>query len=212
MFSLYFSLGMLIWLIIHLIMKLFYCKKCDKNKVFLRQKLFEKMDLLYIYHNSDILEYALLEAEKLANSIYRDIIATRDRALSIVNYLFLGVGGLFFIFFYKNDTLPQLNLNIGILLLCGYITTVILFLAINFIVPSANKTKTLYLDPVFSIPAKNNPKDLIEIKIEKLLGMQQTIEENAKFSKQLRNKLFLSVLEITCFILSLLLYFLSFLL
>ena len=209
MFSLYFSLGMLIWVAIHLITRLFHCRKCNKNKASLRQELFEKGDWAYIYNNPDILKYSLLEAEKLADSIYRDIIAVRDRALSIMNYLFLTLGGLFYLLFNQKNISNIFNFNVvDLIFLCGYFTGIILFIAIFCIVPSRNRTKAIYLQPRYSIPDKNNLQDLIEIKIDKLLALEEAIEHNLSFLKSLRQKLFFSVLEIAIIIIFLLTYFL----
>ncbi len=209
MFSLYFGLGMLIWFVIHLITRLFHCKKCNKNKASSRQELFERGDWTYIYNNPSIMEYSLSEAENLMDIIYRDIIAIRGRALSILNYLFLTLGGLFYLFFYKNNTLNALcnaNTDKIILVLCGYITFSIFYIALNHIVPSRNKTISKNLEPLEAIPKKNNAKDLCEIKIEKLLALQEGIEKNGKYMDTLRQKLFFLVFEISVIILILIIY------
>ncbi len=210
MFSLFFGLGMLVNLIIHFFTIICYnccCNKCKTLNINSRQKLFENTDWTHIYNNPDLIEYSLQESRGLVDEIDVSIATIRDRALSVMNYLFLTLGGLFYIFFDKLDKLQTLEVANIILIIAGYITCEILYLAYNFIVPNKNETYAKYSSPINHLPYKDNKQNIKEVKIEQILSMQACIEANTNFMKKQRKKLFYILLNITVAITITIIYF-----
>jgi len=206
MFSLFFGLGIVINLIIRCLIQI-----CDNKYVVLgtnsRQILFENTDWAYIYNNPELIEYSLQESRGLIDEIDVSIATIRDRALSVMNYLFLTLGGLFYIFFDKLDKLQTLKVANVILIIAGYITCEILYLAYNFIIPNKNETYAKCSSPINHLPYKDNRQNIQEVKIEQILSMQACIEANTNFMKKQRKKLFYILLDITVAITITIIYF-----
>jgi len=189
-----FELGFCIGMIIH-----WFKKNKKEHKFITQQKLIETTRWGYLNKNNDIIDYSVVEAEALFDNLYNSIDTVRNKALSIIRYLFIVTGGILYTFLVHSDKLNAIHNKYPLMFLAGYISVLVLYIAYTLILPSqdipAKNTSPLNILPLTTDPRE---KTLNEIKISQLLSLQDGIEKLTKITQEMQNNMRSTMLELSC--------------
>ena len=206
-----FVLGFCVGMIIHFMIwfMVFAYKKIIKNKVDTKHKVTElrKNPLWSDIHKNhyNIIEYYIQEGVKNLQHLDTQTNLIRVRGMSVINYLFLLCGSMFYIVTNSdNFTTEMLTGSVISMLLffIGYIICVIMTLSKYFIVPS-NQYSNIYNEPYYGIPQKTT-QSLEILKIGELLRIQESIDNNSIFNTNLQKILKFCIIEVCILILMML--------
>jgi len=190
MFELGFCIGMIIY---------WFKKNKKEHKFITQQKLIETTRWGYLNKNNDIIDYSVVEAEALFDNLYNSIDTVRNKALSIIRYLFIVTGGILYTFLVHSDKLNAIHNKYPLMFLAGYISVLVLYIAYTLILPSqdipAKNTSPLNILPLTTDPRE---KTLNEIKISQLLSLQDGIEKLTKITQEMQNNMRSTMLELSC--------------
>jgi len=203
-----FGLGFCVSIIIHFIIWfiIFTYKKIFKNTANIKHKVTElrKNSLWDDIHKNhyNIIEYYMQEGVKNLQHLDTQTNLIRARGLSVINYLFVFCGGMFYIAINNTDFITKFfggNAIAMLLFFIGYIICVIITLSKYFIVPS-NQYSNIYNEPYYGIPQKT-VQSLKILKIGELLRIQESIDNNSIFNTKLQKILKFSIIEVCILIL-----------